>query len=258
MVSPRLYKSSQAYDLCLRSMGFESGIDRFLRDLEIEIPVGSRILDAGCGTGLLGLHFLNRFPGSSLLSTDLQPNFLRATLAKAAKRQLSADRLEVATADISIPREIKLMTKVAIHKHLRSGELVANEQDNSSVEEHGNEFEPPTTLSNGMFGLICVGAVVGYARDTETSLKQLAALLAPGGVLLNLEMSQSLTGKFVSHRYHYHNLSHARICEILTDSDCKVSTQHLSLRHLPAKLTRTAIIAHRNMTASSSSPHSSQ
>ena len=66
-------------------MGFESGIDRFLQDLEIEIPAGSRILDAGCGTGLLGLHFLNRIPDSSLLSTDLQPNFLRATRAKAAK-----------------------------------------------------------------------------------------------------------------------------------------------------------------------------
>ena len=67
-------------------MGFESGIDRFLQDLEIEVPAGIRILDAGCGTGLLGLHFLNRVPHSTLLSTDLQPNFLRATLIKASKR----------------------------------------------------------------------------------------------------------------------------------------------------------------------------
>ena len=246
MVSPRLYKSSQAYDFCLRTMGFESGIDRFLQDLEIEIPAGSRILDAGCGTGLLGLHFLNRVPGSSLLSTDLQPNFLRATLAKAAKRQLSSSRLEVATSDISTPQEIKLMTQVAANQHIHSAEMPSADHEDSLAEESSDEFEPTTTLDNGIFGLICVGAVVGYAQDTEASLKQLAALLAPGGVLLNLEMSQSLTGRFVSHRYHYHNLPHARICEVLEASNCQVTTQHLRLRHLPAKLTRTAIIAKRN------------
>ena len=245
MVSPRLYKSSQAYDFCLRTMGFESGIDRFLQDLEIEIPAGSRILDAGCGTGLLGLHFLNRVPNSSLLSTDLQPNFLRATLAKAAKRQLSSSRLKVATSDISTPQEIKLMTQVAANHHMHSTEMPSSDHEDSPAEKSSDEFEPTTTLDNGIFGLICVGAVVGYAQDTEASLKQLAALLAPGGVLLNLEMSQSLTGRFVSHRYHYHNLSHATICKVLEESDCQVTTQHLRLRHLPAKLTRTAIIAKR-------------
>ena len=225
-------------------MGFENGLDRFLQDLEVELPAGIRILDAGCGTGLLGLHFLNRIPHSTLLSTDLQPNFLRATLAKAVKRQLPTDRLEVATADISTPQDIQLMTKAATTEHMNS--VPADPQD-STVATHDKEFEPTSTLNDGVFGLICVGAVVGYANDTEASLRQLSRLLAPGGVLLNLEMSQSLTGRFVSHRYHYHNLSHARICQVLEDSDCQVTTEHLRLRHLPAKLTRTAIIARRNI-----------
>jgi len=247
MVSPRLYKSSQAYDFFLRSMGFENGLDRFLQDLEVELPAGIRILDAGCGTGLLGLHFLNRIPHSTLLSTDLQPNFLRATLAKAVKRQLPTDRLEVATADISTPQDIQLMTKAATTEHVNSGHSVPADPQDSTVATHDKEFEPTSTLNDGVFGLICVGAVVGYANDTEASLRQLSRLLAPGGVLLNLEMSQSLTGRFVSHRYHYHNLSHARICQVLEDSDCQVTTEHLRLRHLPAKLTRTAIIARRNI-----------
>lgn len=254
MVSPRLYKSSQAYDFFLKSMGFESGIDRFLRDLEIEIPPGSRILDAGCGTGLLGLHFLNRIPGSSLLSTDLQPNFLRATLAKAAKRQLGSERHEVATADISTPQKINLMSELATKQHLHSQELVSPDHEDSVGDECGIEFEPTTTLDDGIFGLICVGAVVGYAQDPEASLKQLAALLAPKGVLLNLEMSESMTGKLVSHRYHYRNLSHANICKILEDADCQVTTQNLRMRHLPAKLTRTAIIARRNTASAKNQP----
>jgi SAM-dependent methyltransferase len=228
-------------------MGFENGLDRFLQDLEVELPAGIRILDAGCGTGLLGLHFLNRIPHSTLLSTDLQPNFLRATLAKAVKRQLPTDRLEVATADISTPQDIQLMTKAATTEHVNSGHSVPADPQDSTVATHDKEFEPTSTLNDGVFGLICVGAVVGYANDTEASLRQLSRLLAPGGVLLNLEMSQSLTGRFVSHRYHYHNLSHARICQVLEDSDCQVTTEHLRLRHLPAKLTRTAIIARRNI-----------
>lgn len=229
-------------------MGFENGINRFLEDIELDTPDGIRILDAGCGTGLLGLHFLNRIPCSTLLSTDLQPNFLRATLSKAAKRHLPADKIEVGTADVSLPQEVQLMTKAARTRHMQSGDAATADPNESSATPRIDEFEPASTLQDGSFGLICVGAVVGYATDTQASLQQLSRLLAPGGILLNLEMSQSLTGKYVSRRYHYRNLSHEKICHVLGDSDCEVTTQHLSLRHLPAKLTRTAIIARRNAT----------
>ena len=229
-------------------MGFENGINRFLEDVELDTPAGIRILDAGCGTGLLGLHFLNRIPCSTLLSTDLQPNFLRATLSKAAKRNLAADRIEVGTADVSMPQEVHLMTKAARTSHMKSGDAEAVDSNESSATPQSDEFESASRLQDGSFGLICVGAVVGYAKDTQASLQQFSRLLAPGGILLNLEMSQSLTGRYVSHRYHYRNLSHERICRVLEDSDCEVTTQHLRLRHLPAKLTRTAIIARRNAT----------
>ena len=248
MLSTRLYKNSHAYDFFLRSMGFESGIDRFLQDLEIEVPAGIRILDAGCGTGLLGLHFLNRVPHSTLLSTDLQPNFLRATLIKASKRDLTTDRIEVGTADISTPHEIRLMTKSSKTHYLNAGDGARTGNEQSSIVDKEIEFEPATRLNEGSFGLICVGAVVGYAEDIQVSLQHLARLLAPGGILLNLEMSQSLTGRYVSHRYHYHNLSHTEICSILQKSGCEVTTSHLRLRHLPAKLTRMAIIARRDGT----------
>ena len=227
-------------------MGFENGINRFLQDLELDTPAGIRILDAGCGTGLLGLHFLNRIPCSTLLSTDLQPNFLRSTLEKAAKRQLSVDRIEVGTADISIPQEVHLMTRAAKAAHMKTGDAATTDSNESSASPDDDEFEPASTLKEGSFGLICIGAVVGYAEDTEASLHRLSRLLAPSGILLNLEMNQSLTGRYVSRRYHYQNLSHEKICKVLADSDCQVTTQHLRLGHLPAKLTRTAIIARRN------------
>ena len=83
MISTKLYKSSRIYDFFLKLLGYENGIDRFLRELKLNCSAGCRILDAGCGTGLLGLHFLERFPGARLQATDLEPTFLHATLANA-------------------------------------------------------------------------------------------------------------------------------------------------------------------------------
>ena len=284
MVSPRLYKSSQAYDFFLRSLGFENSIARFLRDLKVDVPAGTRILDAGCGTGLLGLHFVERIPNSTLLSTDLQPNFLLATLAKAEKRQIDPSRIEVAVADISTPQQVTLFSRTASPRTESSNTESSNTESSntessntessntessntessnteSSNAESSNtessdatghslpsspaELDLATTIDDETFGLICVGAVVGYAKDAETSLRQLLRLLSPGGVLLNLEMSQSLTGRLVSHRYHYRNLSHERICKVMEDAGCSVTVQNLRISHLPAKLTRTAIIARR-------------
>ena len=237
MVSPRLYKSSHAYDFFFRSLGFENGIARFLRDLQMEVPAGSRILDAGCGTGLLGLHFVERIPDATLLSTDLQPNFLKATLAKAARRQIDPNRIQVGVADISTPSQVTL--PAGIHQAESTDDAEPSPATSSMV------FNLANTIDDGTFGLICVGAVVGYAKDTETSLRQLLRLLSPGGVLLNLEMSQSLTRRLVSRRYHYRNLSHARLCEVMEDAGCRVTVQNLRISHLPAKLTRTAIIVRK-------------
>ena len=104
MLSPKLYKNSRVYDFFMKSLGYESSIDRFLRSLDIPLPDGARILDAGCGTGFLGLHFLDRISGATLHSTDLERNFLTATLANANSRGIAPDRITAGTADISNPK----------------------------------------------------------------------------------------------------------------------------------------------------------
>ena len=100
-------------------------------------------------------------------------------------------------------------------------------------------------LSEGSFDLICVGAVVGYAASTESSVRELVRLLAPGGMLLNLEMSESPTGRFVSRRYSYSNIALSLMQQVLRESGCSVQLTRLSLRHLPAKFTRVAVIARK-------------
>lgn len=215
MISPKLYKNGRTYDFFMKALGYEGSIDRFLDHLQIDCRPECRILDAGCGTGILGLHFLQRFSNSSLHATDIEEGFLEATLANAERRGIDRHRVTVGVGDISAPNSW------------------------TADDGHVESFE------DGTFDLICVGAVIGYANDTETSLRQLVRMLAPGGYLLNIEMNESLTGRFVSNRYRYRNISLDRMHEIIEEEGCKLMSTPLRIRHLPAKLTRTAIVAQR-------------
>jgi ubiquinone/menaquinone biosynthesis C-methylase UbiE len=215
MLSPRLYKASGYYNAVMKLLGYERGIDLFLKGISVHCPPGSRVLDAGCGTGMMGLHFLERFPGTQLVATDLEPNFLTATLGNAKSRGLALDRIQLGVSNISTPEQLTT----------NEGELV--------------------TLSAGSFAVVCVGAVVGYSSDIEESLRKLICLLAPGGTLINMEMSESATGQYVSRRYHYHNISLSRMKEVLQQEGCEVSQTHLGFVHLPAKMTRVGIIARK-------------
>ena len=167
MISTKLYKSSRIYDFFMKLLGYESGMDRFLQELKLNCSSGCRILDAGCGTGLLGLHFLERFPGARLQATDLEPNFLHAILANAKKRGIDQDRITVGIANISAPKRL------------------------TSLEG------TPSALDDASFDIICVGAVVGYVDDKEASIRQLVELLAPGGYLLNMGIGSGSGGESV-------------------------------------------------------------
>ena len=215
MISPKMYKSGRTYDFFMKALGYEGSIDRFLDYLEIHCRPECRILDAGCGTGILGLHFLERFVNSSLYATDIEQGFLDATLANSERRGIDRHRVTVGVGDISAP--------------------------NCWTTEYG----VVETFEDATFDLICVGAVIGYANDTETSLRQLVRMLAPGGHLLNMEMNESPTGRFVSNRYRYRNISLEEMSGIIEDEGCELMSTHLRIRHLPAKLTRTAIVARR-------------
>lgn len=215
MISPRLYKSSQFYDFFIKALGYESSIDRFLRSLPLECREECRVMDAGCGTGVLGLHFLHRFPQSELHATDLEPNFLKATLSNAESQGVDRNRISVGVANISQPQMITCL--------------------------EGRTSELPCDY----FDVICVGAVVGYAEDTEASLRQLVRLLAPGGYLINIEMNESLSGQYVSRRFHYRNISLERMQQVLTEAGCEVDARKFGAAHLPAKLTRTGIVARK-------------
>jgi trans-aconitate methyltransferase len=213
MLSPSLYKNSRVYDFFMKSLGYERSLDRFLRQLPLKHHGPIKILDAGCGTGLLGLGLLQRFPKATLTATDLEPNFLKATLYNASSRGIDASRLQVGLSNITKPQTF------------------------TTLEDH------VVTIAPQSLQLICIGAVVGYSSDIEASLRQLVDMLVPGGTLINMEMNDNLMGKFVSKRYHYRNIPLDRMVQVLSEAGCEVVNQKLNLQHLPAKFTRTAILA---------------
>jgi ubiquinone/menaquinone biosynthesis C-methylase UbiE len=154
-----LYKLSALYASLLKLLGYERGISKFIDQLELDCPKHLRILDVGCGSGIVGLQFLERFPGATLLATDLEPNFLKATLANARSRGIDESRIAVGVSDVSEPDKVTFL-------------------DNRSV-----------VLVEKSFDIVTVGGVMGYAKDQRKTIQTLLRLIKPGGFLIDLEMS---------------------------------------------------------------------
>lgn len=215
MLSPKLYKNSHAYDLFMRVFGFEASVERFLRATNIPPLVNGNILDNGCGSGTIGIHFLQASEQTTLLSTDLEPNFLDAALKKAKRRGIDGKSMSVGTANITAPDQVQTLD--------------------------GHQY----SLNPESFQLVCIGAVLGYSQDPSESLRTLVRLLAPGGFFFNLEMSETALGKYVCKRYHYDNISIEEMKAILRDEGCSVSQITMNLKYFPSCMTRTALIAQK-------------
>jgi ubiquinone/menaquinone biosynthesis C-methylase UbiE len=208
-----LYKQSRLYAAFLTLFGYERGIGRFIDRLNLDVPNGCRILDVGCGSGILGLQLLQRFPHSTLLATDLEPNFLKTTLANAKNRGIEEGRVTVGVSDVSEPQNVTLLDGT------------------------------PLVLQDHSFDIVSVGGVLGYSKDQVATLKTLLRLIKPGGHLVNLEMNESFAGKFISFAYSCAAIPMETMKDTIEREGHGVSVIPFSMADFPANLTRVGVIA---------------
>jgi ubiquinone/menaquinone biosynthesis C-methylase UbiE len=77
------------YDLMFRVNGYGRSFERYLREISLPLPAGARVLDAGCGTGLLTLALLRVLERpAEIASIDLSLRSLQT--ARKAVRKLNA------------------------------------------------------------------------------------------------------------------------------------------------------------------------
>lgn len=94
------------YDLMFRVNGYSWSVERYLRENPLPLAAGARVLDAGCGTGLLTLAFLraHRRP-ADIASIDLSVRSLQ-TARRATRKLRPAPRRAVSFAQanaLSLP-----------------------------------------------------------------------------------------------------------------------------------------------------------
>lgn len=211
-----LYKLSALYATLLKLLGYERGISRFIDKLELDCPKDLRVLDVGCGSGIVGLQFLERFPGATLFATDLEPNFLKATLANARGRGIDEKRIAVGLSDVSDPDKVTLLDG------------------------------RPMVLEEKSFDVVAVGGVMGYSKDQQRTIATLLRLIKPGGYLINLEMNESLAGKFVATTYKCRTIPLNDMRELIEVAGHCVSVVPFTMATFPANLTRIGIVAKVN------------
>ena len=205
------------YDAWFRLMGFKRGLEQFLDRVDWRLPAGARVLDAGAGTGILGLWFLARFPDSEVVAFDIDRQML-AVLGRSARRLgQGRHRLIVAQGDLRAP---DVLTR------LDSGQALA--------------------LVAHSFDAVLVGAALEHA-PLDVSIRRLARLLRPGGVFLNLGVRPGPTATVLARLYRFRPYAPAEILASLRRFGfVDVRVLPLTATEFPANLTRVGVIARKS------------
>ncbi len=210
-----LWAIAQTYAASLALLGFERGVTRFLDRLNLEVPSSARLLDAGCGTGLVALWALCRFPASRALAFDRDRRMLAVAGRATEGRPDLATRLQLAEGDLQNPRHLRGLDGQAI-----------------LVEER-------------TFDIVAVSGALEHV-PLEPTITRLRALLQSGGLLLILAVRRGWLGSLLSRVYRFQTYEPGQITDALRRAGLVgIHVRHLEPRDFPANLTRVAILAHR-------------
>ena len=207
-------KIANVYDTLLALSGFKRGVENFLRRFDFDLPARARILDAGCGTGLMAFYLLRRFPDAEVVAFDIDPKMLAVMERLAHARGLGFDRLTIAVGDLRHPHRVR-----------RLGD--------------GGALE----LAEASFDGIFVSGALEHVPLFET-LPRLVKLLKPGGIFLNLGVKRNPAGAVLGMVYRFRPYRTAELQEALSQAGLEdIRVIRLAPEDFPANLSRIAIMA---------------
>jgi SAM-dependent methyltransferase len=203
---------AEIYDTSLRLFGFKRGVEQFLERVEWRLPPRPRALDAGAGTGLNGLWFLRRFPGSEVVAFDIDRQMLAVLARRARRLGERRRRLTVAHGDLRSPH---VLTQVD------TGQAIV--------------------LADRSFDVVMVGAALEHV-PLDLSLERLARLLRPGGLFLNVGMRPGPPAAVLGRLYRFRPYTTGEIRRWLERLGfVDVHVLRLMPTDFPANLTRIAV-----------------
>ncbi len=202
-----------SYALGMKALGFERSISSFIESLDLDHPNDARILDVGCGTGIIGLTLMQDRPESTLVATDLNSDLLHQTRLNAKERGINESRITLGISDITNPREAKSINI------------------------------PSKQLNIEKFDIVSTGAAIGYSQNQENTLKILLNMVKPNGYFINIEMNEQFFGRITSRKYCYPIIPLSDMKEIIENAGFTVTS--IPVDRFPARLTRTCYIARR-------------
>ncbi|MBI4132671.1 MAG: methyltransferase domain-containing protein [Candidatus Sungbacteria bacterium] len=209
-------KVAGAYDAFLTLTGFKRGVEKFLGRLEWPLPSCPKILDAGCGTGLMSIWFAKRLPDAAILAFDIDANMLREMEEIVEREEISRERLVIALGDLTNPNYL----------HIRGTHELA-------------------AIPENHFDAIVVSGALEHVPLAPT-VERLVRLLKPGGIFFNLGVRRNPAGAVLGmvYRFRPYRLTELRrACEQAGLEDIRVI--RLSVEDFPANLSRIAILARR-------------
>ena len=148
---------ARLYDLTFKFNGYGRSLERYFREHPVPLPNGARVLDAGCGTGLLTLAMLRTLPRPARITAI----------------DLSASSLEKA-------------------KHAVGEELSGREHQVRFMQ--ANLLALP--FADSTFDFITTSGALEYVSLPD-GLGELARVLKPGGYLLHLPVRPAPASKFL-------------------------------------------------------------
>ena len=202
------------WNTALTVTGFKRGLcDYVIKTLEEFEGHELKVLDVGCGTGLLSFAVLKNFPNAEVVATDLNEEMVKETELLARHKGVDRDRLTVGVANVLDQDQVKL--------------------------SNGKNYH----LKPSSFDVVIASGVLEYT-PLEPALKKLLGITKTGGLLIIVSVKDDPVGNLWGKIYKFKPLKEEDIEDSLVRSGCSfVKKKPLTLKDFPANVTRTGHLA---------------